>query len=185
MSARRALLLVVLSLAALASWYVARDSGDGDAEQAAARPAMRGYYLEDARILGTGADGRLLYEILAERAEQTGDDQIRFSTVQVRYSPDSDVPWVLTARTATLYPDRPEVQLEGDVRATSSSGFSGQATEILAETMTLDPERYEAETADRIEVRIGDRSLTGTGMLASWKENRMEIRSNVSGRFLP
>ncbi len=185
MTARRGLLLVALSVAALASWYAARDSSDSESVQSPTRPAQRGYYLEDARILGTGPDGQLLYEILADHAEQLGDDQIRFSAVKVRYSPDSDVPWILTARSATLYPDRPEVQLEGDVRATSSQGFSGQATEILAETMTLDPERYEAETPDRIEVRIGDRSLTGIGMLASWKENRMEIRSNVSGRFLP
>jgi lipopolysaccharide export system protein LptC len=42
-----------------------------------------------------------------------------------------------------------------------------------------------AETDERVQIRIGERSLTATGMLASLKENQLELRSNVSGKFLP
>ena len=42
-----------------------------------------------------------------------------------------------------------------------------------------------AETTARVQIRIGARSLTATGMLALLKENRLELKSNVSGKFVP
>ncbi len=185
MSPRTIVLVVLLFIAALASWYVARDNGDRAPSPAAARPLNRGYYLEDARILGTDSTGSLLYEIRAEYAEQQSDERIRFSEVVIEYSPAMDIPWSIRADTALLAPDEQRVLLEGNVRAISKDGFSGDETEVLTSSLSLDPEQSVVETDDRIRIRIGDRSLTGTGMLASLKENRMEIRSNVSGRFIP
>lgn len=185
MTPRLFIALLVLSIAALASWYVARDDGESAADRSVNGPVHRGYYLEDARILGTDVDGRLLYEIRAKRAEQQPDQRIRFSSVEIEYSPGSDVPWSIRADAATLSPIENKVYLEGNVRAQSDEGFSGDATELRTTFLTLDPENYLAQTDERIHILIGDRSLTGIGMLASLKENRMEIRSNVSGRFIP
>jgi lipopolysaccharide export system protein LptC len=185
MSPRLSIALVALTLAALASWYVARQEGSEGVQAPAPAPADRGYYLEDARILGTASDGSLLYEIRAEFAEQLHDERIRFSAVRIEYSPASDVPWSIRADTALLSPDENRVLLEGNVRAVSNRGFSGQETEIRTDSLGFDPDRYIAETDDRIRLRIGGSSLTGTGMLASLKENRVQIRSNVSGRFVP
>jgi len=36
-----------------------------------------------------------------------------------------------------------------------------------------------------VQIRIGARSLTATGMLASLQENRLELKSNVNGKFVP
>jgi LPS export ABC transporter protein LptC len=185
MSPRLILLLVLLLVAALGSWYIARDDRDRGPAPASTTSAGRGYYLEDARILGTADDGSLLYEIRAEFAEQQGDESILFSDVRIEYSPETDIPWSITADTALLAPDQPRVLLQGNVRAFSTAGPSGDETELLTPLLSLDPARYIAETDERIRIRIGDRSLTGTGMLASLNENRMEIRSNVSGRFVP
>lgn len=185
MSPRLIVLVVLLVIAALASWYVARDNSDRTPSPAALEPLNRGFYLEDVRILGTDSSGSLLYEIRADYAEQQSDEHIRFSVVTVEYSPDTGIPWSISADTALLAPDDQRVLLEGDVRAISAKGFSGDETEVLTASLSLDPARSIAETDDRIRIRIGDRSLTGTGMLASLKENRMEIRSNVSGRFIP
>lgn len=185
MSPRSLVALVLLTIAALASWYVARDNGGPAVAAGSSGPAHRGYYLEDARILGTDASGALLYEILADRAEQQPDQRILFSTVLIEYTPESDVPWSIRADTAILSPDENRVILNGNVRAESEQGFSGDATQIRTTSLTFDPERYVAETDERIYIQIGDRSLTGTGMLASLKENQVDIRSNVSGRFIP
>jgi lipopolysaccharide export system protein LptC len=185
MSPRLILLLVLLLIAALGSWYIARDGGDRAAPPVANPAASHGYYLEDARILGTAEDGSLLYEIRAEFAEQQGDESILFSAVEIEYSPETDIPWSITADTALLAPDEPRVLLQGNVRAYSAAGPSGDETELLTSLLSLDPARYIAETDERIRIRIGDRSLTGTGMLASLNDNRLEIRSNVSGRFVP
>lgn len=185
MTPRLTAMLIVLLAAALGSWYLARSNEGLDAEIRSTETAHRGYYLKSARILGTGPDGALLYEIDAARAEQQRDNTIEFTEVEIRYSPQSDVPWTISADLATLLPDGRRVALSGHVRAISDRGFSGDETEIRTPYLELDPERFVAETDERVQVRIGSRSLTGTGMLASLNENTMELKSNVSGRFIP
>jgi LPS export ABC transporter protein LptC len=77
------------------------------------------------------------------------------------------------------------VLLEGHVRAVSSEGFSGNDTEIRTQYLEIDPENFTASTDRRVQIRIGARSLTATGMLASLKENQLELKSNVGGKFAP
>ena len=57
--------------------------------------------------------------------------------------------------------------------------------EIRTQYLELDPERFVAETDQRVQLRIGARSLTATGMLASLHDDRIELKSNVSGKFGP
>ena len=95
------------------------------------------------------------------------------------------MPWTVDADTATILPDFERVTLRGHVRAFSESGFAGDDTEIRTQYLELDPDRFIAETDQRVQIRIGARSLTATGMLASLKEDQVELKSNVSGKFVP
>lgn len=185
MSPRATVLLALLIVGALGSWYLSRTGLDGGEISLVADQVHRGYYLKSARILGTGSDGSLLYEIEAVHAEQQTDNRIEFSEVHIRYSPESDVPWTVDADTATIYPDQQRILLEGHVRAVSSRGFSGNDTEIRTQSLRLDPDKYLAETEERVQIRIGTRSLTATGMLASLHDSRLELKSNVNGKFVP
>lgn len=185
MSPRSMVVFALLFVAALASWYVARVNGITDDVQTGVDPAHRGFYLKNARILGTGPNGDLLYEIRAEHAEEQLDGQIVFTDVRFDYSPETDVPWTVDADSATILPSQPRVQLRGHVRAVSAQGFADSDTEIRTQYLELDPERYIAETDERVQIRIGARSLTATGMLASLDDNRLELKSNVSGKFVP
>jgi len=183
-SPRSIILLVVLTAAALGSWYLAQSKRTEDIDQVPYDPTHRGYYLKSARILGTDADGSLLYEIDAEHAVQEARDRIEFTTVRIRYSPDSDVPWIVHADEATLREGSPRIALRGHVRAVGRSS-DNQDTEIRTQYLELDPERYVAETNERVQIRIGARSLTATGMLASLNENKVELKSNVRGKIAP
>lgn len=185
MSPRNILVTALLTAGALASWYLARQNNADDAAPVELDSPQRGYYLKSARILGTGSDGGLLYEIQAKHAEQRGDDEIAFTDVLINYSPASEVPWIVNADAALISQGERRVRLSGHVRALSSEGFSGSDTEIRTEYLELDPELYVAETDQRVQIRIGARSLTATGMLASLKENRLQLISNVNGKFVP
>ena len=185
MSARNLMLFGILIAATIGSWYLARVHGDEDANERSVDPVHRGFYLKSARILGTGPNGDLLYEIRAKHAEEQLDGSIEFTDVRFDYSPEEDVPWTVNADSATILPVHPRVQLRGHVRATSTQGFSDSDTEIRTQYLELDPERYVAETDERVQIRIGARSLTATGMLASLDDNRLELKSNVSGKFVP
>lgn len=185
MSARNLLLFGILIAAAVGSWYLAQVEGREEAAERSVDPVHRGFYLKSARILGTGPNGDLLYEIRAKHAEEQLDGSIEFTEVRLDYSPATDVPWTVDADSATILPARERVQLRGHVRARSSEGFSGNDTEIRTQYLELDPERYVAETDERVQIRIGARSLTATGMLASLNDSRLELKSNVSGKFVP
>jgi LPS export ABC transporter protein LptC len=184
MSPRAISLTVLLTAAALASWYLARSNRAVDTDETPYEPAHRGYYLKNARILGTRDDGSLLYEIEAAHAEQQAKDRIEFTEVRVRYSPDANVPWVVHADTATLREGEPRIALRGQVRAVGKSG-DNQDAEIRTQYLELDPERYVAETDERVQIRLGARSLTATGMLASLNDNTVELKSNVRGKIVP
>ena len=92
MSPRTVTLIIVLSIGAVGSWYLARSNQPEDGATVPYDPEHRGYYLKSARILGTGEDGRLLYEIEAENAVQAEKSRIEFTDVRIRYSPDTNVP---------------------------------------------------------------------------------------------
>lgn len=185
MTARNIIGLSLLLAAAAGTWYVADSLSRSPSAENGGGTLKSGYYLKSARILGTGDEGKLLYEIEAEYAEQRDDDEIAFENVRVRYSPESSVPWTLTADQARITGDRERLTLSGHVLAISSEGFSGQITEIRTEHLELQPEQYRAETEERVQIRIGERSITATGMLALLKENRVELKSNVDGWFVP
>ena len=185
MSLRDMLVLAFLIIAAASSWYLAKSNLDDDGEITTTERTERGFYLKSARILGTGPDGDRLYEIRAEHAEELVDGRIEFRDVRFDYSPSADVPWTVDADSAIILPNEPRVQLRGHVRAMSAQGFAAEDTEIRTQYLELDPNAYVAETEERVQIRIGSRSLTATGMLASLDENRLELKSNVSGKFVP
>jgi LPS export ABC transporter protein LptC len=170
---------------ATGTWYLSSAlTGREIVETAADRPSA-GFYVRAARFLGTDLDGSLLYEIEAEFAEQQPNKEVELRDVRLTYTTDADVPWTITADEATLSRLRGVLQLRGHVIATSDEGFSGQVTEIRSPILEIDPNNYRAETQSRVQLRIGSRSLTGTGMLALLQENRLELKSNVSGKFVP
>lgn len=185
MSPRTITLLVVLTAAALASWYLARNNRPSDTDELPYDTAHRGYYLKSARILGTGEDGSLLYEIEAAHAEQESKDRIEFTEVRIRYSPGAGVPWIVHADEATLREGSPRIALRGHVRAIGAGSDEDNDTEIRTQYLELDPERFVAETDERVQIRIGARSLTATGMLASLNDNTVELKSNVRGKIAP
>jgi lipopolysaccharide export system protein LptC len=185
LSPRGIILIAILIVGAFGSWYLSRVNSTANSDELVRDYEHRGYYLKSARILGTGADGTALYEIVAAHAEQRSDDRIEFSDVRIIYSPESDVPWTVDADKATIYPNQQRVLLEGHVRAVSERGPSGNDMEIRTQLLELDPDKFLAKTDERVQIRIGARSLTATGMLASLNDDRLELKSNVSGKFVP
>jgi LPS export ABC transporter protein LptC len=182
---RSLVLLALLVVAAVGSWYTAERNRESPGEVTYTASEYLGYYLKGARILGTGPDGTLLYEIVAARAEQLPDDRIEFADVRIRYSPETDVPWTIDSDTAILFPDTQRVRLEGNVTAVSERETPADETEISSPYLDLEPKNFIATTDARVQIRVGTQSITGIGMLASLDDDRVELRSDVSGRFTP
>jgi LPS export ABC transporter protein LptC len=184
-TARNLLTFVALTFAAIGSWYLATSLQSPEVTRTLTSAVHEGFYLRSARILGTDAAGDLLYSIEAEYGVQQSNEDIELQNVKIRYSAGADVPWTISADLATIERDRTMLRLTGHVTAVSNEGFAGQITEIRAALLDIDPDNYKAETDSRVQIRIGSRSLTATGMLASLHDNRLQLKSNVSGKFVP
>ena len=185
MFARNLIVISVLLFIALATWYMARSLQPGEITETVSNGSVDGFYLKSARILGTDDQGHLLYEIEADYVEQKRNNEIAMENVQIRYSAESQIPWTIKSDQATISEDQRQVRLTGHVVAVSDAGFAGQVTEIRAPRLDIEPAEYKAETDSRVQIRIGSRSLTATGMLALLNENELQLRSNVSGKFVP
>lgn len=185
MNPRTIIVITILTVGAIGSWYLVQSNATSQDDDIPLDPVHRGYYLKQARILGTAEDGNLLYEIEAERAEQQRDDRVDFSEVRIQYAPNSDVPWVITADEATLREGAPRIALRGHVQILNSGESSNEDTEIRTQYLELDPENFLAETNDRVQIRFGSRSVTATGMLASLNDDKIELKSNVRGKIAP
>lgn len=185
MNARSVLAFATLTTAAFGTWYLTSTLSRPEIVETVSDRSSSGFYVRDARFLGTDVDGSLLYEIESEFAEQQPNKEIELRDVRITYTTDADVPWTITADEATLSSLQGVLQLRGHVIASSDEGFAEQVTEIRSPILEIDPNSYRAETESRVQLRIGSRSLTGTGMLALLQENRLELKSNVSGKFVP
>jgi len=184
-NARSALTVVALLAVAVGTWYLGRSLTTPEVTHTISETGAGGFYLRAARILGTDDDGKLLYEIAADYAEQQPNRDIELQNVRIKYSAGREVPWTISADLATIAENQDLLRLAGHVIAVSNEGFGDQVTEIRAPSLDIDPNTYRAETDGRVQLRIGSRSLTGTGMLALLQENRLELKSNVSGKFVP
>jgi lipopolysaccharide export system protein LptC len=184
-SVRDATAIIALIALAVVTWYYARSLQGQDEPTATVDAGQTGFYVKSARILGTNPEGHLLYEIESEYAEQLPTEEVEFRNVEIRYSSQSDVPWRLTADRAVIGDDRQKVTLTGHVVAISEVGFEGRVTEIRTPYLELEPETFRAQTDDRVQIRIGARSITATGMRALLQSSELHLLSNVSGKFAP
>jgi lipopolysaccharide export system protein LptC len=185
MNLRRTVLFSLLLAAAFGSWYLSQTLTRRPVERTATDARHDGFYLRTARVFGTDDHGDLLYRIDAEYAEQRSPSEIEFQNVRILYASPANVPWTLVADRASIGDDQKQVTLTGNVMAVSNEGFSGDVTEIRTQFLEFEPDTFIARTEDRVQIRMGSRSLTATGMLALLQENQLRLKSNVSGKFVP
>lgn len=185
MNARNTISLTFLLVGAIGTWYLAHTLQLDEDDIHKTQMLQNGFYVKSARIFGTAVDGKLLYEIEAEYAEQLGLEQVEFQNVEINYTTETDVPWTLNADKALIGNNREVIELSGHVVAISNEGFSGDVTEIRTPYLELEPESFRARTDQRVQIRIGARSITATGMLAMLQTNQLRLQSNVSGKFVP
>lgn len=179
--------LAALALAVGATWWIARSPNlTGGQENGPQRSVPPGYYLRNAKVIGMGEDGRILYEIYARQAEQYPlEERMQLEEVEVSYRDETEIPWRLTGDRGTAPLDQSFLELTGNVRLRSLAATEDKATEITTDTIRLDTIRRIATTDGRVSLRFGDQQVNATGMIAYLDEDRLELTSNVNGKFSP
>jgi LPS export ABC transporter protein LptC len=185
-SIRFTALLLLLLAAAGGSWYLSGLSRKPDTTELTSTPFRSGYYILDAVVRGTDADGYTRYEVRAAEATQAvRNTPIELRDIDVLYAAESDRPWTIRADAAQLDGDTGALRMSGNVYAQATTSAEQIPIELRTETLAFDPQQDQVETADKVQIRIGEGTLTATGLLASLRDDRIELRSNVSGKFTP
>lgn len=178
--------LVFIALAALAagSWWLNQrlDAPPADAEE---RPAPDGFYMTEAEITTAGADGLPRYRVIADEIRQSalgGPTELR--EVRVEYNIYSPSPWLMTTPEGVLSNDQAFLELWGGVEVVGESGDHGR-TSVTTERLEIDTATHMARSQVRVDLALGQQRLSGVGMVAHLLEERLQLQSEVNGRFLP
>jgi lipopolysaccharide export system protein LptC len=186
LSPRSILVLCLLTAAAAATWYFSRPPQPG---AAAARDGAGGppsYYLRDAVLLQTDDDGRVLYRIHADLVEERPDDRaLLLDGVRIEYRDAEEIPWQVRAGRAAAWIESQSLELHDGVELVRDPGESGVPTVVRTEQLLLEPRRHLASAEGEVVFTVGRNTLAAVGLKAFLKEDRLELESNVHGRFQP
>lgn len=181
---RNLILMLLLGAAALASWIYSMPGPVEAPVHSASSAAPLGYYLRGARLVGTDESGHVAYRILADRLEeQTGQERLLLEQVRIEYQPADQVPWVITAGTGSAPKDGSRVELGGGVELRSEPTDGSSPVLISTAALTFEPASSTAASDQKAEVRVGDWRLSGTGLTANLKDERLKLESQVHGKF--
>ena len=185
MDFRNSLTMFALVIGAVGSGVLLLSITPGDDEDDSGPRLSIGYYMNQARLSGTGDDGRILYRATASSAAQNFDDgTIDLREVHVTYDPVTDIPWVLQADNGRIPRSGNIIELNGDVVAQTNDDSEKPMT-IRTDYLELDTETYIADTQHKVAIDYTSNRVFATGMRAYFKEDRLQLLSNVNGNFVP
>lgn len=187
MNWRGILLTLALAVAAASSFFVLNMSErEAGAPRETEEPSIS-YYLKRATITGVGPTGETLYELTADYVRHNpSDDSVSMRKVRMDYRTEDESLWILEADDGVIPGTRDLIELWGNVRASSLPGGGRPITTVLrAEALTLDPGASLASTEGEVQIELEGKRLSGIGMRAYLKDDRLTLQSNVHGHFTP
>jgi LPS export ABC transporter protein LptC len=165
------------SLAALIAIFGSMVDRNSAADDNGATPPPPGYYLKDAVINQTQADGSPELRITATRIDQQRKDgAIHLATVHVDYLKVPDRHWILTADQGEVPEDSRIVQFSGNVELRPSD-TQPQAF-LRTEALAVDTDKQLAYTTrSPVQVRLGSNAMTVRRLQADLKTEQVKLES--------
>ncbi|WP_300719910.1 LPS export ABC transporter periplasmic protein LptC [Pseudomonas sp.] len=141
------------------------------------------YYATNARSLQYLPDGKLQYEMTADKIEH-----LKASEVTLMTRPDLQMyrgtayPWHVQSERGEINPDGTQVELIDSVRIARTDDRN-RSTIITSTRMTVFPQKQYAQTEQAVRIDGAGGVTTGKGMKAYLKDGRMDLLSNVRGQY--
>lgn len=181
-------LLITLGLAAfvIINWWLLTPSREPLVQPETVDTRRFGWYVRGATIIGSGESGEPLYRLTARLIEQNpADDSASLTEVRVRYDAGGDPPWQLTARGGWIAADGRTIRLNGNVVLTDQPADGAVPTVLRTESLEMQIDGDIARTDDEVRIERGRNSLTGRGMTAFLRDDRVQLQSDVRGLIRP
>jgi LPS export ABC transporter protein LptC len=183
---RNTLVMAVLAVLAAATWLYGRPAPTPPRPAPASGAQPLGYYIHDARILGTDDQGRITYQISADSLEELpGEERLKLDAVHVEYRPSDADAWSISAAAASGPKDRSELDLQGNVTLRSDPAAGRDATIITAESLRFFPESSTVESDTPVSLKVGGWELDAGKLRTHLKGDVVQLESEVHGKFVP
>lgn len=182
--ARNIALFVVIAalLAAVGYWNV---SPERFLEEPAAQvdESAIDYYAINARSVQFLPDGKLQYEMTADKVEHLKASEVTLvTTPDLHMYRGTQYPWHVQSVRAEVNPDGSEVELIDNVRI-ARTDEKQRDTIITSSRMTVFPQKQYAQTEQAVRIDGAGGTTTGKGMKAYLKESKIDLLSNVRGQY--
>ena len=185
MSTSRWPTLVLLLIAAVASGVLLLRNETKDPQRKPKPELGIGYYMKQAELIRIGETGQILYRVETDEATQaTRDGIVELDRVRVSYDPLTEVPWDLHADKGQILPERNIIQLTGNVVAETRGEIQAPLS-ISTDYLELNTDTYIADTDRDVVIDYTNNKVFATGLRAHLKEERLQLLSNVNGKFIP
>jgi len=177
--------LALLATAAAGSSLLLLGSDSADELSVQPPELSLAFYLDKARLTGTGQRGEIVYQVWTDKAAQSASDaSITMDGVRMLYGPPQQIPWKLRANSGSIPANARIIELAGNVVAVAGDKPQNQMV-IHTERMDIEPALREARTADAVVIDYNGRLLNALGMRANLATNQLELLADVNGQFTP
>ena len=137
-------------------------------------------------MVGTDEEGRVAYRIFAERLDELPDEgRLELTGVDVEYQPADETAWSISAAKARSTKDIEWLELMGGVEIRSAAEDDLEPVTVTTQKLTFWPDTSNAESDERVEIRVGDWSFSGGGLRADLKGDTLKLESDVHGTLVP
>lgn len=175
--------IVLFSLLAATSFWLARMGGDDDGEEIDPVNTRLDYALEDFRARLFDDQGRPSMFIRAPRLANdalTGIGTIDSPTIELA---QDDAVWHIIADAARVSADREHILLTGAVTIMRDDPAAATPVEIRTRELQLDVTPKVARTDAPVSVIDGGDRVDGVGMRVEFETRRFTLNDEVRGRY--
>ncbi|MDE1983824.1 MAG: LPS export ABC transporter periplasmic protein LptC [Gammaproteobacteria bacterium] len=185
MSARFALAILVLALAAAGTWWLLRHVTPPTVPPPAPPTHVPDYSFTDATVTTFNAQGNPQAILRSPRMlHHPDDDSIEVFAPRIQYFISGSPPWNAAADQALLPAGGNLVELEGHVQMQHPANNNGPPLLIQTDKMNVDLDTNIATTADPVAITQGNSRMTGVGLQAWLNDNRLLLQSQVRGAYV-
>ncbi len=181
------LLILLMIVAAVASWRLVQQEEPASPAVAKSGPRTIDYYVVGLDVTRMTAAGKPAHRLLATNLQHyTDDDTTELKQPHLTVYQDDAPPWEIDAASAWMSADGSLVLLSGEVLIQREADSNNRPVRILTRDVRVQPSEDYAETDEKVRVESESDWLDAVGMQAWLRPpSRLKFLSQVKGFYVP
>ena len=173
----------LLGVLAALSWWLYRDATDAQPPVREASDNSPDAFVDNMILNTLDSDGRLAHRLTAERADHFPGDRAELVAPALEVHRQRGMPWSVRSKAATVSAAGKQIELKGAVEIHRQTESGDDAVHAYTTRLLLRPDDQYAETDAAVRYVSAGTQFTAVGMRAFLKEGRVELLSQVTGRY--